>query len=208
MSQSYSPLNTSDLDKLYAPPLEQIQKAVTHELIPFHIEYLAQATFFCLASGRKQGLDASPRGGSPGFVHVLDNHTIAFADWPGNNRIESMRNLVHDNRVGMLFLFPGLSVFMRINGTAKVSNDEALLLALAEGNKIPKTAIVIAIDEVLFHCGKALNRAKLWAPESHIDKALLPTPGKIVAALNGLDSESSNLIDQKYDHSVKNELYG
>ncbi|MGO2343358.1 MSMEG_1061 family FMN-dependent PPOX-type flavoprotein [Vibrio litoralis] len=163
---------------------------------------------FCLASGRKQGLDASPRGGSPGFVHVLDSHTIAFADWPGNNRIESMRNLVDDNRIGMLFLFPGLSVFMRINGTAKVSNDEALLTTLAEGNKVPKTAIVITINEVLFHCGKALNHAKLWEAEARIDKSSLPTPGKIFAALNSLDSKSSNLIVQKYDHSVKNELYG
>lgn len=208
MPKSYSSLNNIDLDELYEPPSEPIQKAVTHELMSFHIEYLDQATFFCLASGRKQGLDASPRGGSPGFVHVLDNHTIAFADWPGNNRIESMRNLVDDNRVGMLFLFPGLSVFMRINGKAKVSCDEALLTTLAEGSKIPKTAIVITIDEVLFHCGKALNRAKLWEAEARIDKSLLPTPGKIFAALNGLDSKSSNLIDQKYEHSVKNELYG
>lgn len=76
-----------------------------------------------------------------------------------------MRNLVDDNRIGMLFLFPGLSVFMRINGTAKVSNDEALLTTLAEGNKVPKTAIVITINEVLFHCGKALNHAKLWNPK-------------------------------------------
>ncbi|MDT1853164.1 pyridoxamine 5'-phosphate oxidase family protein, partial [Acinetobacter baumannii] len=76
---------------------------------------------FCLATSGDNGLDASPRGGPPGFVRVLDPHTVAFADWPGNNRIESMRNLAQDERVGMLFLFPGLDVFLRINGIARVS---------------------------------------------------------------------------------------
>ncbi len=96
-----------DLDALYAPPSDMIQKAVLDRLVDFHMEYLKVATFFCLSTGSERGLDASPRGGPPGFVYVLDPHTVAFADWPGNNRIESMRNLQHDERLGMEFLLPG-----------------------------------------------------------------------------------------------------
>src|SRR5689334_21398058 len=121
-----APLPPPDLDRLYDPPQERIQKAVMPELISFHRDYLAQATFFCLATGRDTGLDASPRGGPPGFVKVLDAKTVAFADWPGNNRIESMRNLLEDDRLGMLFLFPGLDVFMRINGRGRITEDATL----------------------------------------------------------------------------------
>jgi uncharacterized protein len=197
-----------DLDRLYDPPLDHIQKAVMPELISFHREYLARATFFCLATGRDTGLDASPRGGPPGFVHVLDPKKVAFADWPGNNRVESMRNLVEDDRLGMLFLFPGLDVFMRINGHGRISDDAALCADLAEGQKTPKTAIVVTIDEVLFHCGKAINRAKLWAPESRIERRSLPTPGQMVAAMTKQDVAAAQAIDEHYDHAMHNELYG
>lgn len=95
-----------NLSELYAPPSDMIVKAVLDHLLPFHLSYLKAATFFCLASGSADGLDASPRGGAAGFVHALDNKTVAFADWPGNNRIASLTNLQSDDRIGMLFLFP------------------------------------------------------------------------------------------------------
>lgn len=94
-----------------------------NHLVDFHTAYLKAATFFCLATSGPQGLDASPRGGPPGFLRVLDAHTIAYADWPGNNRIESLRNLQSDDRIGLPFLFPGLEIFMRINGCARVVTD-------------------------------------------------------------------------------------
>lgn len=118
------------------------------------------ATFFCLATGKGNGLDASPRGGQPGFVHVVDPHTIAFADWPGNNHLESMHNLETNDRLGLLFLFPDLEVLLRINGRGRVTTDPDLLERLREGGRLPKMAKVIAIDRVLFHCGRAINRAK------------------------------------------------
>lgn len=196
-----------DLDQLYAPPAEFIQKAVLPHLMPFHLAYLEQATFFCLATGREQGLDASPRGGRPGFVHVLDRHTIAFADWPGNNRIESLRNVCEDARVALLFIFPGLEVFMRINGDADVSTDAALLAALAENGKTPKTAMTIHIREVLFHCGKAINRARLWAPESRIDRQAVPSVGQIAAAITGQDQAIATAVNTEYESKVRTELY-
>lgn len=201
-------LNETDLARLYSPPSERIQQAVMPELLSFHEQYLAKATFFCLATGRDAGLDASPRGGPPGFVKVLDSKTIAFADWPGNNRIESMRNLTQDNRIGMLFIFPGLEVFMRINGHGYISDNRDLCSRLAEGDKIAKSAIVVTIDEVLFHCGKALNRAKLWQAESQLNAKSLPTPGQIMAAMTRQDASVAKAVDEQYQHAVRNDLYG
>ena len=178
-----------DLDALYAPPSEHITRGVMPHLIGFHVDYIKLATFFCLATGRAQGLDASPRGGRPGFVQVLDPKTVAFADWPGNNRIESLRNLREDPRVGLLFIFPGLEVFLRINGSASVSTQADVLARFTEGGKTPKTAIVIHVDEVLFHCGKAINRARLWAPESQLGRDAVPSVGKIVAAMAAQGAE-------------------
>ena len=203
-----------NLDVLYDPPAERIQKSVLDHLIGFHRDYLGAATFFCLATGSARGLDVSPRGGPPGFVRVLDERHVAFADWPGNNRIESMRNLEQDDRAGMLFIFPGLDIFMRINGRAQVRTTPELLHALGEGGKRPKTAIVIAIDEVLFHCGKAINRAGLWKTDAQLDRDALPTPGKMVTAMNAAaagrpaDATEAAQLDAHYNHAVKHDLYG
>ena len=196
-----------DLDALYAPPSERIQKAVLDHLVDVHEDYLKVATFFCLATSGDNGLDASPRGGPPGFVRVLDPHTVAFADWPGNNRIESMRNLAQDERVGMLFLFPGLDVFLRINGIARVSAWPELLATLAENGKTPKTATVVRVNEVLFHCGKAGNRAHLWEPESRVDRDKVPTPGQMMARLTCISKEEGAQLDTHYAHAVRHDLY-
>ncbi|WP_372019444.1 MSMEG_1061 family FMN-dependent PPOX-type flavoprotein [Tistrella mobilis] len=202
-----SDITPTDLDQLYDPPSEAIQKGVMPHLIPFHQDYLARATFFCLASGRAQGLDASPRGGPEGFVKVIDPRHVAFADWPGNNRIETLRNLVEDDRLAMLFLFPGLEVFLRINGRGRISREATLLAQLAEGAKTPKTAIVVAIDEVLFHCGKAINRARLWQPDARIDRGTLPSVGRMKAAMTGGSDADAGRVDAEYERAVRNDLY-
>lgn len=196
-----------DLDALYEPPAERIVKAVLPYLVDFHEAYLQQATFFCLATASEDALDASPRGGQPGFVHVLDRHTVAFADWPGNNRIESLRNLQRDTRVGMLFLFPGLDVFMRINGNAHASTDAALLARLTESGRTPKAATVVTVSEVLFHCGKAINRARLWDPASQVDRDKVPSVGKMMVTLAQMHDADVAQIDAHYAHAVKHELY-
>ncbi|XYD11807.1 pyridoxamine 5'-phosphate oxidase family protein (plasmid) [Methylobacterium sp. NMS12] len=200
-------VTTPDLDRLYAAPSEMIQKAVLPHLAPFHEAYLAAATFFCLASGRAQGLDASPRGGAPGFVKVLDRHHLAFADWPGNNRVETLRNLVEDDRLAMLFLFPGLEVFLRVNGRGRISTEPPLLGVLREGVKEPKTAIVVTVEQVLFHCGKAINRAGLWRPEARIDRARVPSIGQMKVALTGGSPTEVEAVDAHYTQSVRLDLY-
>lgn len=213
-AQADAQVPQADLDALYAPPSERIQRAVLDHLVDFHKAYLRKATFFCLATGSEHGLDASPRGGPPGFVHVLDDNTVAFADWPGNNRIESLRNLQRDRRLAMVFLFPGLEIFLRINGRGRVSTDHDLLSDLREGMRTPKAATVVQIDEVLFHCGKAVNRAQLWEHSSRLDRDTLPTVGDMLAAISRLHDASSDLddaqvqqINKHYDQSVRNDLY-
>jgi uncharacterized protein len=213
-AQDDIPVGAFDLEALYDPPAERIQKAVLDRLIHIHEAYLKAATFFCLATGSADGLDASPRGGPPGFVHVLDAHTVAFADWPGNNRIESLRNMARDDRVGMVFLFPGHEIFLRINGRGRISTASELLAQLREGDRTPKTATVVAIDQVLLHCGKAINRAKLWEDSSRIEQGVLPTVGQMIAALAKLedaqaesDEASIAQIDAHYAQAVRHDLY-
>ena len=200
---------TSDaqLDELYARPSENILKAMAQRLHPHHRAYLAKATFFSFATVRDVGLDVTPRGGPPGFVRVLDDRTLAFADWPGNNKIESMRNLVHDTRVALCFIFPGLDIFLRINGTARITREQDLLSSLAEGGRLPKTAIVVSIKELIFHCGKAINRAGLWKVESRIDRKEVPSVGVIMRDLAGMPQEAVAVVDEHYDVSVKTDLY-
>lgn len=200
-------LTAADLDRLYAAPAESIQRAVLPRLIDFHEAYLKQASFFCLASGREEGLDVSPRGGPPGFVRVLDPAHVAFADWPGNNRIETLRNLVEDDRLALLFLFPGLDVFLRINGRGRISDDAALLEQLSESGKRPKTAIVVAVEQVLFHCGKAINRARLWAPEARLQRDAVPSIGAMKATLSGGSAADAARLDADYNEAVKKDLY-
>lgn len=200
-------LSQSRLDELYDPPADRIQKAVTRRLTEFHRAYLAQATFFCLATGSSRGLDASPRGGPAGFVHALDENRVAFADWPGNNRIESLRNLAEDDRAAMLFLFPGLDIFMRLNGTASGSDDPELLARLGEAGRAPKSAIILHVEEALFHCGKAINRARLWREEARIERAAVPSAGAVLKGLVGVSEMSVEEIDAAYQEGVTRDLY-
>nr|WP_047168644.1 MSMEG_1061 family FMN-dependent PPOX-type flavoprotein [Sphingomonas sp. Y57] len=199
--------HVAELDTLYPPPAELIGKAITDHLTDFHLAYLKVATFFCLATVSEKGLDVSPRGGPAGCVHALDRKRIAFADWPGNNRIESMRNIQSDDRVATIFIFPGLEIFMRINGRSMISVDPALLRQVAEGNRIPRTAMVITVEEVIFHCGRAVNRARLWEPDSRIDRRSLPSAGQMMIALGKLSDVTADDLDAHYDHGMKNDLY-
>lgn len=200
-------LGNDDLDRLYSPPGEMVVKAIKSYLTDFHIEYLKQATFFVLATGNEKGLDASPRGGSPGLVDVIDRKTICFADWPGNNKIESLRNIAHTPEIGMLFLFPGLDIFMRINGKAGLTEDVLILERLKEGSRLPKLAIVVTIEEILFHCGRAINRAGLWKPESYVDRKSVPSPGAMMKALAEIEDVPVDELNIAYAKGMTEDLY-
>src|SRR4051812_6905821 len=141
--------------------------------------------FFALATNGPDGLDCSPRGDPKGFVRVIDENTIAIPDRRGNNRIDSLRNLVHDPRVALLFLIPGCSETIRVIGRVKISVDPALCKSFVMENKTPRCVLVVAVERVYYQCAKAIVRSKLWDPTRHIDRASLPSSGPILAGIPG-----------------------
>ncbi len=144
--------------------------------------FIEAAPFFALATGGPEGLDCSPRGDAPGFVRVADPKTLMVPDRRGNNRIDSLRNIMRDPRVALLFLIPGIGETIRVIGTAALSIDPDLLASFAVNGKPPCCVIVITVERVFYQCTKAIVRSKLWDPARHVDRARLPTTGTILAA--------------------------
>lgn len=153
--------------------------------ITAHYRALIEASpFVALATSGPEGLDCSPRGDKPGFVRVLDDRTLAMPDRRGNNRIDSLRNIIRDPRVALLFLIPGSGTTFRVNGRAILSVDAELLASLAVDGQTPRTAIVITVETAYFQCARAIFRSELWNPARHVDPATLPSAGQILAALS------------------------
>src|ERR1700694_5671998 len=141
------------------------------------------APFFALASGGPDGLDCSPRGDAPGFVRVADEKTLLIPDRRGNNRIDTLRNILHDPRVALLFLIPGCGETIRVNGRAQISTDPALIESFLVDGKAPRTVIVVTVDRIYYQCAKAIVRSKLWDASRHVDRKSLPSSGTILADL-------------------------
>jgi hypothetical protein len=147
---------------------------------------LIEASPFCvMATSGPGGLDSSPRGDPKGFVRVVDEKTVIVPERRGNNRIDSLRNLVTDPRVSLLFLIPGVSETVRVMGRVTISADPELCASFAIQGKAPRCVLVVAVDQVFFQCAKALVRSKLWDPSLHVERSSLPTAGKILAEISG-----------------------
>ena len=151
--------------------------------------YIEAAPFAVLATLGAQGLDTSPRGDAPGFVKVLDAHTLLLPDRRGNQRIDSLRNIVHDPQVALLFLIPGVAEALRVNGTARISAGPALCNAFIIDGKAPASVLVIHVRSVYFQCARAIKRSGLWDPVQHAARGTLPSPGAILECLSrdGID---------------------
>src|SRR3984893_10684626 len=145
--------------------------------------FIEAAPFFALATGGPEGLDCSPRGDAPGFVRVGDPKTLMVPDRRGNNRIDSLRNIMRDPRVALLFLIPGIGETIRVIGRAALSIDPDLMAGFAVNGKVPCCVIVVTVERVFYQCTKAIVRSKLWDPARHVDRKSLPTTGAILAAL-------------------------
>ncbi len=145
--------------------------------------FLARSPFLLLATSAADGLlDVSPRGDDPGFVHVLEDGRLVLPDRPGNNRVDSLLNVLGDPRVALIFLVPGLGHTLRVNGTATVSTDPELLALGAVRGRTPATALVVDVVEVLYQCPRALVRSRLWDPTRHVDRDALPSLDVVLAA--------------------------
>lgn len=172
----------AELEALYGQPGEAALVKVTDRVIPEYAAFIAASPFVALATCGQEGLDCSPRGDLPGFVRIVDDRTLMLPDRRGNNRIDSLRNIIEDGRVGLLFLVPGSGTTLRVNGTAEISIDPDLCASFAVDGKAPRSVIVISVAQVYFQCARAIHRSRLWDPESRVDPACLPSPGQILAA--------------------------
>jgi len=173
-----------ELEALYTPaPAAASTVKVAHRMTPHYRRLVEASPFAALATVGPEGIDCSPRGDQPGFVRIHDDQTLMMPDRRGNNRIDSLRNIVRDPRVAFLFLLPGSGTTFRANGRAHISIDPDLLESFAVEGKAPRSVIVLEIDELYFQCARAVVRSQLWNPERHIDPKSLPTPGEILASM-------------------------
>jgi len=173
-----------ELEAIYGHPAETSMVKVANRITLSYRVLIEKSPFAALASTGPEGLDCSPRGDVAGFVRIHDETTLMMPDRRGNNRIDSLRNIVRDPRVALLFLIPGSGNTLRVNGRAQVSVDPALLASFKMEGKAPRTVIVMKVGEIYFQCARAIVRSDLWNPDKRVDPKTLPTPGQILAEMS------------------------
>lgn len=172
------------LESLYGAPGEASLVKEVDWITPEYRALIEASPFVALATGGPEGVDCSPRGDRPGFVRVHDERTLMLPDRRGNDRVDSLRNIIRDPRVGLLFLIPGSGTTLRVNGRAAIAADPDLLASFAVEDKAPRSVLVVTVETVYFQCARAIMRSGLWNPDKRVDPKSLPTPGKILAALS------------------------
>lgn len=177
--------SVEQLEQIYGEPIPtSIVKEINH-LTDVYRKLIEAAPFVVIATSGPGGLDCSPKGDAPGFVRIVDDNTLMIPDRPGNNRLDGFKNLMSDPRVALLFMIPGCSETLRVNGRATVSIDPALRESFAVNGKAARAVLIVNIETVFFHCAKAIVRAKLWDVNAQIDRKSLPSTGTIIAELSG-----------------------
>lgn len=196
----------TQLRAVYKSPGEGAVKKVLKCLDKHCMDFLSLCPFGVLSTAGADGtLDASPKGGEPGFIHVVDPETIVLPDWPGNNRLDSLENILENPHLGLMLLIPGMDETLRVNGRAKISTDRALLQRFAVKGKLPLTVVVITVEEAYLHCARAVWRADLWNPDKHIDRGQLPSMGQMLAdQVKGYDAAATDKLIEENRHN----LYG
>lgn len=195
-----------ELDAIYGAPVPAARIKEIDHISDHYRAFIEASPFVVLATAGPEGLDCSPRGDPKGFVRVADRHTLMIPDRRGNNRVDSLRNIVRDPRVALLFLIPGVGETMRVNGRAELSTDPALRESFAMQGKSPACVIVITAERVYPQCQKALVRSRLWDAAMQIPRAALPTVGQMLEAIakNGFDGKA---YDDAYPERLKQTIY-
>lgn len=194
----------TELEGLYGTVARPSIAKVTDHIHPAYRPFIAASPFVALATSGPEGLDVSPRGDPAGFIEIEDDNTLLLPDRRGNNRIDSLRNILHDNRVALLFLIPGIGETLRINGTAAISNDPTLLERFAVNDQLPKTVLRISVESVFFQCSRAIIRSGLWNVETQIARQSLPSTGSILKQIAEIDGDA---YDKALPERLKNSLY-
>jgi PPOX class probable FMN-dependent enzyme len=173
-----------ELEAIYGQTNDASTVKVADRVTPLYRILIETSPFAALATSGPEGLDCSPRGDLPGFVRIHDEKTLLMPDRRGNNRIDSLRNIVRDPRIALLFLIPGSGNTLRVNGRAHISTDNDLRTSFAVNEKAPRSVIVMTVDEMYFQCARAIVRSDLWNPDKRVDPKTLPTPGQILAEMS------------------------
>lgn len=195
----------AELDEIYGPPLAvSISKELDH-ISAHYRAYIEKSPFVVIASSGPGGLDCTPRGDPAGFARVVDEHTVLIPDRRGNNRIDTLRNLVHDPRISLLFLIPGIGLTLRLNGQAAISTNLEMRQSFAMQSKLPATVITVTAERVYTQCPKALVRSKLWDASAHISRGELPSSGEMLQAIE--DSFDGAGWDAQYGEMLQKTIY-
>ncbi len=194
-------------DQTHALALQKQRQA----LGPNAQAFIRRSPFLCIGTQGNEGkADVSPRGDAPGFVHILDDRTLAIPDRPGNNRLDTLDNILANRSVGLLFLIPGFDETLRVNGRAQLTTQQDLLEAMAVGERLPKLAIVVEVDEVFLHCAKAFRRSHLWDPASIQDRSEMPSLMQMILAdTTGApdDPEAMTKMDENLEIAYRQTMY-
>jgi PPOX class probable FMN-dependent enzyme len=201
VSEAHRITDVETLEKLYGTPSGAAVEKEIDYLHPHYQRLIAASPFFVLATGDPESMDASPRGDAPGFVVVADEKTLLIPDRRGNNRVDSLRNIIANPRVALLFLIPGIGETLRVNGRAEISTDPALLARFNVEGKLPRSVLVVRVDTVFFQCARAIFRAKLWDPARHAERSSLPSLGTIVS-----DITHARFDGKEYDKGLYERL--
>jgi PPOX class probable FMN-dependent enzyme len=197
--------SVQDLRRIYAPPKPRAVAKQLDRLDPYCRRFIGLAPFLVLATVGKDGrVDASPRGGKPGFVQIIDDVTVHVPDAFGNNRLDSYTNIVESGRCGTIFFVPGMDETLRINGRAVLRNEPELLAPYAAEKHPPKVLVEIRVEEAYLHCAKALMRSRLWSPDNRIDRAAFPSIGEMIKAQSGSQdpAETQEQTLARYVHEL------
>jgi uncharacterized protein len=197
----------SDLREIYKRPSAGAS-GKTFATLDLHTQrFIELSPFACLGTTAPNGLgDVTPRGGEPGFVHVLSSTHLAMPDRPGNNRLDSLTNILQQPGVGLLFFIPGFEDTLRVNGFAQITTDRTLMRRFVTNDKWPLSVILIEVKEVYLHCAKALRRSGIWRPESQLERRIFPTAGQIYRDQLKLEKDTG-AIDEALEKDARERLY-
>jgi uncharacterized protein len=194
-------VTSEDLATIYAKPTARVI-AKARPAIDAHAQKFIEMSPFCVlaTSGTDGSVDASPRGGHPGFVHIDGPNRLLMPDRPGNNRIDSFKNIVEGTgRLQLIFFVPGVDETLRVGGSGAVTTDPALLAAMEEFGKLPRAVLRIDVKEAYFHCGKALMRSKLWAKETQVERTRFPSISQVIHDQTSLgEPEPQAAVEARY----------
>ena len=200
--------NETKLRTIYKEPHEIAVRKVLPELDKHSRHFIELSPFLVLSTVRADGYcDASPRGDAPGFVRILDDNNLFLPDRPGNNRLDSLTNILKNPGIGVLFMIPGLEETLRVNGNATIVSDIGLLETSIVKDKTPKSGLKIVINEVYIHCGKSIRRSKIWDTETHIKKGIYPSIGKLIADQGAAPGRSVEELDKDEEEGYRTKLY-